>query len=413
MSEPHSIDSAPSPSDAGARQSIGGTYTPPESGPAGEIRSGPLFEKQGPLAMPEGRRAFRGDLRAWFQRFARDLPWRRTDDPYRIWLSEIILQQTRVDQGTAYFERFVSRFPTVRDLAEATLDDVLKAWEGLGYYSRARNLHTAARQVVDEFGGLLPESAADLKKLPGVGPYTAAAVASIAFGEPEAVLDGNVIRVISRLGAFRGDVTRSASRRILQSAADALLDIERPAVHNEAMMELGALVCTPSSPDCPVCPVRSFCAAADEGAPEAYPRKRKRAPVPHYDIAVGVIRRRDDRILIQKRPVDAMLGGLWEFPGGKKRPDEEPADAAVREIREELGINVSVDGRLDSIDHAYSHFRITLHPFTCAIDDSSEEPSSSQPIKWVARDELADYAFPRANRRLIESLLTRTDDNGT
>lgn len=365
------------------------------------------------LEDPDRVDAFRRDLRTWFKRNARDLPWRRTGDPYRIWLSEIILQQTRVDQGREYYETFVRTFPTVHVLAEAALDDVLKAWEGLGYYSRARNLHAAARMIVDDFGGQLPSSAKELRKLPGVGPYTAAAVASIAFGAKEAVLDGNVIRVIARLISFDEDVTRTASRRRLQAVADALLDPDHPAAHNEAMMELGALICTPSSPACDMCPVRRYCSARAEGLQTAYPHKKKKAPVPHYDIAVGVIRARDDRILIQKRPVDAMLGGLWEFPGGKRKSDEAPADAAVREIREELGVDVAVSGRLDPIEHAYSHFRITLYPFTCILTDSAQEPSSKHPIRWVTRDELADYAFPRANRRLIESLLSQDERHGT
>lgn len=363
----------------------------------------------GDLTTSDHMADFRRDLRSWFDANARDLPWRRTDDPYHIWLSEVILQQTRVDQGTAYYERFVSTFPSVHALAEATLDDVLKAWEGLGYYSRARNLHAAARMIVREFDGRIPRTASELRTLPGVGPYTAAAVASIAFGEEAAVLDGNVIRVISRLTSFAEDVSRSASRRRLQSIADALLDPRHPASHNEAMMELGALICTPSAPACETCPVSTYCSAYAEGNPAAYPKKKKRAPVPHYDISVGVIRDLDDRILIQKRPVDAMLGGLWEFPGGKRKKDEEPAEAAVREIREELGVDVSISGRLDPIEHAYSHFRITLYPFTCLLRDSAQEPSSEHPIKWVSRDELSDYAFPRANRRLIESLLTEHD----
>jgi A/G-specific adenine glycosylase len=355
-------------------------------------------------------RAFRTRLAEWFDREARKLPWRRTDDPYRIWLSEVILQQTRVDQGRAYYDRFVGRFPTVHDLATASLDDVLKTWEGLGYYSRARNLHAAARMVVDHFDGHLPDTVSELKRLPGVGPYTAAAIASIAFGRPAAVLDGNVIRVIARLASFGEDVTRSAARRRLQSAADTLLDAAHPGAHNEAMMELGALICTPTSPACGRCPVSDPCSAFAEGTQESYPVKRRRTPIPHYDIAVGIIRHDDGRVLIQKRPVDAMLGGLWEFPGGKREADEEPEDTVVREIREELGVDVSVDGHLSTLDHAYSHFRITLHAYLCSLNDAGQEPSSPQPIEWVTREALAEYAFPRANRRLIETLISGDDD---
>jgi len=345
------------------------------------------------------RGAARAALLAWFDASRRNLPWRRARDPYRVWISEVMLQQTRVDQALPYYERFLERFPDVRSLARAPIDDVLRLWEGMGYYSRARNLHRAAKAVVERFGGRLPTDPGELRSLPGVGEYTAAAVASVAFGVPVAAVDGNVIRVISRLHADDGvpSVAR-VRRRIGERAAD-LLDRERPGDWNEAMMELGATVCMPRSPSCDACPLARHCAGLAAGEPTAFPGRRARTAVPHVDVAVGILQRDDGRYLIQRRPENAMLGGLWEFPGGKCEPGEPPEAACRRELREELGIEVEVGPRVAEIPHAYSHFRITMHAFRCTIVGADPEPGT-----WVTREELSGYAFPRANRKLIEAL---------
>ncbi len=335
------------------------------------------------------------------------MPWRETDDPYRIWISEVMLQQTRVDQAEPYYRRFTEAFPTVEALAEAKLDDVLRLWEGLGYYSRARNLHRAAQQIVEKHGGRVPEGYEAIRALPGVGPYTAAAVLSIAYGKPHAVLDGNVIRVLARVFAVEDDAAKSATRRRLQRLADALLDARQPAAFNQAMMELGALLCTPKSPRCEACPLQAVCAAYAEGNPEAYPVKKKKTPVPHYDVAVGLVHDAEGRLLIQRRPEDGLLGGLWEFPGGKARPGEAPEDACQRELREELGIEVEAERLFHRLGHAYSHFKITLHAFACRIRAGTPTAREGQPLRWASPAALADYAFPRANRRLIEELQRR------
>lgn len=359
-----------------------------------------------PSARPtaDDLRFFRQALPAWFDAVARDLPWRRTNDPYRIWISEIMLQQTRVDQAVPYYERFLAAFPTVHALAEADLDDVLRRWEGLGYYARARHLHRAARTIVERFGGRVPDTYDAIRTLPGIGPYTAAAVLSLAYGRSHAVLDGNVARVLARVFTVADDVKATATRRRLQTLADALIDPEQPGRFNEAMMELGATVCTPTAPRCSVCPLRPVCGAFAEGRPEAYPVTKKKAPVPHHDIAVGVLFNEAGEVLIQRRPEDAMLGGLWEFPGGKREPNEPLRETCRRELHEELGIEVSVGERLCRIDHAYSHFKITLHAFRCALRAGTPTSRTGQPLHWVAVEALGDYAFPRANRRLIEHL---------
>lgn len=338
------------------------------------------------------------------------MPWRETDDSYRIWLSEVMLQQTRVDQALPYYLRFLDAFPTLPDLAAADLDDVLVKWEGLGYYSRARNFYRAVQQVAEQYDGHVPSDYDAFRALPGVGPYTAAAVLSIAFGGPYAVLDGNVIRVLTRVFGVEDNAKKTSTLRRLQATADALLDTEQPGRFNEAMMELGATVCTPRSPACPACPVRTVCTAFAEGDPEHYPNVPKKKPTPHFDIAVAVISDADGRMLIQQRPEDGLLGGLWEFPGGKREADESLEAACAREVREELGLNVDVGAGFAPIKHAYSHFRITLYAFACTVVSGTPHSDAGRPFRWVTPDELDGYAFPRANRRLIEQLAHRAQN---
>lgn len=364
------------------------------------------------LASESHRAAFHEALPTWFEHNRRPMPWRSTGadgrrDPYRVWISEVMLQQTRVDQATPYFERFTAAFPTLPDLAAADLDEVLLLWEGLGYYSRARNLHQAAREVAVTYDGRVPEDEASFRRLPGVGAYTAAAVLSLAFDAPLAALDGNVIRVLTRVFAVADDAGRAAVRNRLQHLATALLDRRQPGRFNEAVMELGATVCTPRQPLCGECPLASVCAARRQGEQERFPVIAKKAPVPHHDIAAAVITDPAGRILIQQRPVDAMLGGLWEFPGGKVKAGETPAEACVREVHEELGIEVETGAPLAMIRHAYSHFRITLHAFAASRVSGEPRHHAGEAVAWVAPADLGGYAFPRANRRLIAILEER------
>ncbi len=351
--------------------------------------------------------AMRGPLLAWYRAHRRDLPWRRSRDPYAIWVSEIMLQQTRVETVRLYYDRFLTAFPDVESLARAQLDDVLKLWEGLGYYGRARNLHRAARVVADESGGALPESVDALRRLPGIGGYTAGAIASIAFGLDEPVVDGNVMRVLSRVFRVRSPVSDASTQRSLWRLARALIPPNRAGEMNQAVMDLGATVCRARAPACGRCPIAELCQARVRGEEEELPRKAARKPLPHDQVAVGVVRKHG-RILIGRRPEEGLLGGLWEFPGGKQKPRETPAACAVREIREEVGVAVEIVEKLTVVEHAYSHFRVTIHAFLCNHTAGRPRPIGCVACKWIRLAEADRYAFPAATHKILAALRDRS-----
>lgn len=350
-------------------------------------------------------------LLEWYGSAKRDLPWRDTDDPYKIWISEIMLQQTRVDTVIPYYHNFLEAFPTVYDLAEASQQQVLKQWEGLGYYSRGRNLHDAAKTVVQEFQGEIPSTHKEITSLKGIGPYTAAAVLSIAFDKTYAVVDGNVLRVITRLFGIPDDIRSGATKKEVQQIADNLIPDTHPGDFNQAVMELGATVCAPKNPQCESCPLSVDCTAYNTAQTETIPYKSPAKKVPHHQIAVGMIVDQQNRLLIALRPQNAMLGGLWEFPGGKKENGETIRQTAARELREELGVEVDVLGHFKTLKHAYSHFKITLHAYWCRIVSGTPEPRSGEKIEWVTLDEIEAYPFPKANKSLIEDLLALNNGN--
>jgi A/G-specific adenine glycosylase len=353
---------------------------------------------------PELVDRLRRKLLEWYDRNRRQLPWRDISDPYRVWISEVMLQQTQVTTVLPYYERFLRRFPTLADLAAAPLDQVLKTWEGLGYYARARNLHAAAGQVMADHGGRLPASYADLRPLSGFGDYTAGAVASIAFGERVPAVDGNVKRVLARLLASTEDITRSGTARRLRAVAAALVPTDRPGDFNQALMELGATLCTPTSPRCLLCPVNSECEGLARGIHESLPVKAPPRQRPYYDVTAAVIRRDDGCLLIAQRKPEAMLGGLWEFPGGKCRPGESLPDCLRREIREELGVEIEVGQHLTTIRHGYTHFRISLHVFECRHLSGDVRALDCADWRWVRLAELGDFAFPVTDQKIIRML---------
>ena len=339
-------------------------------------------------------------LLTWFRKNRRDLPWRRDFRPYAVWVSEIMLQQTRVDQVEGYFRRFLEGFPEIRTLALAPLDKVLKAWEGLGYYSRARHLHQAARIVVRDHGGELPKDYYQLMELPGIGRSTAGAILSLAFGQAFPILDGNVKRVLSRFCHIRQPLDQGAALKKLWRISESLLPGRNPGRFNEALMELGALICLPKKPACSGCPLRVDCRAFQQGDAEKLPVKNPPKKIPHFEVTAAVIRNRG-KILITQRPEKGLLGGLWEFPGGKQKKGESLEACLKREIEEELGIEITVGEPFMKVKHAYSHFKITLHPFFCRRRKGRIQKIGIKDFRWVKPEELDRYAFPRADRRVI------------
>ena len=356
--------------------------------------------------------SFQKSLLAWYRTNKRQMSWRDSANPYHIWISEIMLQQTRVEQMGAYFDRFIAAFPTVEALAAASTDEVLKIWEGLGYYARARNMHRAAQRVAEEFGGSIPDTYEGLIDLPGVGEYTAAAVASIAFDRDHPVLDGNATRLLCRLLRIEGDTKKAAVKAELIAAGEMLLARGEAGDYNQAMMELGARICTPRNPHCATCPVGDLCRArAELEDPTVLPFKRPKEQKPHYQVACGIIRK-GERLLIAQRPSDGMLGGLWEFPGGKQEEGESLAECLEREIREELDIEIEVGDKLTSVDHAYTHFSITLHALAARYLSGEPQTLGCADWVWILPDQLDDYALPRADRHIVDHLRTVSPQMG-
>ena len=354
-------------------------------------------------------------LVAWHNEHQRDLPWRHAPagrrDPYSVWISEIMAQQTRVETVRDYYARWMAAFPTVEALAAADLQDVLKVWEGLGYYARARNLHKAARIVAEEHGGILPAERRTLLALPGIGDYTVGAILSLAFNQPEPVLDGNVKRVLSRLADIDRPIDDRATLKLLWALARAVVEAApkgSAGACNEALMELGATICTPTGPRCLICPLAPHCQAAANGTQHARPVMPPRKRTPHYDVAAGVIwqgRPYASPLLIAQRPHDGMLGGLWEFPGGKREPEDRSLEACLkREIEEELAVTIAVGDPLTTVRHAYTHFRITLHAFHARHVDGQPQASGCDNWRWVGLEELAAFPMPVTDRKIVAAL---------
>lgn len=353
----------------------------------------------------------------WYLANHRDLPWRKTKNPYHIWVSEVMLQQTQVTTVLPYYQKFLQRFPDIKHLARANLQEVLKVWEGLGYYARARNLRSAAGLVLDRYEGVVPPGWQDFRKLPGVGDYIAGAVLSIAFDKPYPVVDGNVKRVLSRLLAMEAAVNQSASNRIYRAAAADLLDNRRPGIFNQAMMELGALVCKPQNPLCDACPVRTQCRAYQSNRTAEFPRKLKKSPIPQYRIAVGVVFKKG-RVLITRRKDEGLLGGLWEFPGGKIRNGEKSEAACIREIKEEVNLTVGIDAHLCKVKHAYTHFKILMDVFCCSYASGRVALNGPVDFRWIELNRLEAFPLPKANHKFLPQLRQyyefrrRNEENG-
>lgn len=342
----------------------------------------------------------------WYSSHARSLPWRGQIDPYAIWISEIMLQQTRVETVIPFFERWMSRFPTILSLAAASRQEVLSQWEGLGYYRRAHNLQRAAQIVQQEYKGNLPSNRQALQQLPGIGRYTAAAIASIAFDEDEPTLDGNIRRVLARIFDIELPARSPAGERLFWRLATSLLPTGKAGDFNQALMDLGATVCLPSAPQCAICPLSDDCLARVRGVQHLRPVPTRKASIPHHTVTAAVILE-NGKVLITQRPPHGLLGGMWEFPGGKLEPGEDLQTCLQREIYEELGVAVQVKRSLGSYSHAYTHFKVTVHAFYCDLKPGSQ-PATIQvaDVRWSPLSCLANYPMGKVDRLIARDLQT-------
>lgn len=352
---------------------------------------------------PSLRRRVGRSLLAWFQQYQRNLPWRRSRDPYRIWVSEIMLQQTQVATVIPYFERFLQAFPTLADLAAADEQEVLRLWEGLGYYRRARNLHRAARLLVAEQAGRIPEDAAALQALPGVGRYTAGAILSQAFDQRLPILEVNSERVLCRLLGCTDDPRRGPVRRFLWESAEALLPERDVGAFNQALMELGALVCTPQAPRCAACPLARDCQARQLGLQERIPAREK-GPEPVEVHEAAVVVRRGDEVLLAQRPDAGRWAAMWEFPHGELHAGESHEAAASRLVAELTGLRADLGAELLTLRHGVTHHRITVVCFEARYRARRFRSAFYRDGRWVLPADLASFPVSSPQRRLAQVL---------
>jgi A/G-specific adenine glycosylase len=348
-------------------------------------------------------KSFQDDLIGWFAEEQRELPWRKDQDPYKVWVSEIMLQQTRVDTVIPYFNSFLENFPTVEALANADEEKVLKAWEGLGYYSRVRNLQSAVREVHEKYGGRVPDSPEGISSLKGVGPYTAGAILSIAYGKAEPAVDGNVMRVLSRILLIWDDIAKPSSRKIFEEAVRKLISHENPSFFNQALMELGALICTPTSPSCLLCPVRDHCQAFHEGVQNELPVKTKKKKQRSVQLAAGVFTNEEGKILIRKRPESGLLANLWEFPTVELTLDFQRHRHQLEEhFEEQYGFKPHVHNALGQIDHVFSHLIWNINVFSGGFNGKVTETPQ---LKLVSEEQIQEYAFPVPYQKMLKQYL--------
>jgi A/G-specific adenine glycosylase len=340
-------------------------------------------------------------LLKWFEKNRRTLPWRETSDPYAIWVSEVMLQQTQVNTVIPYYERFIKKFPTIEILSKANQDDVLKCWEGLGYYARAINFHKASKIVTKQFANQVPQDPRLFKQLPGVGDYINAAVQSIAFGHCMAVVDGNVRRVLSRLFEMTEAVNESKYAKIFAKKARALLYDQAPGDYNQAIMELGALICTPRNPQCPHCPLSKDCQAYHHNTFSIFPKRKKAPAIPTENWVAAVIQK-DNKFLITQRKAGGFLGGLWEFPGGKIRNNETIQHACLRHIKDQLQINIHIINHVTQIKHTYTHFKQTMDAFLCHYHSGTVVLKGPADYKWIKWTQINEFALPKSNLKFLK-----------
>ena len=343
--------------------------------------------------------SFQQDLIGWFEEEQRKLPWRKDKNPYKIWVSEIMLQQTRVDTVIPYFTRFIEQFPTIQALAEAEEDKVLKAWEGLGYYSRARNLQSAVKEVHEKYNGQVPNNQQEISTLKGVGPYTAGAILSIAYGLPEPAVDGNVMRVLARILSIWADIAKPSTRKIFEEAVRRFISHENPSFFNQGLMELGALICTPTSPSCLLCPVREHCQAFSEGTVQELPIKTKTKKQKNVQIAAAVLENDEGKILIHKRPNTGLLANLWEFPNVEVHLSYINEKTQLKEsVLSAYRADIEVSEMIGQIEHVFSHLTWNINAYKGKVQSSIEETDD---LKLVTVKEMEAYAFSVSHQKIF------------
>jgi A/G-specific adenine glycosylase len=343
---------------------------------------------------------FQDDLISWFKAEQRELPWRKDQDPYKVWVSEIMLQQTRVDTVIPYFNRFIQWFPSIEDLANANEDKVLKAWEGLGYYSRVRNLHSAVKEVNEKYNGQVPNTPKEISDLKGVGPYTAGAILSIAYGIPEPAVDGNVMRVLSRILSIWEDIAKPSTRKVFESAVRQLISHDEPSEFNQALMELGALICTPTSPSCLLCPVREHCQGFHEGVESELPVKSKKNSQRNVELAAVIVRDESGKVLIHKRPENGLLANLWEFPNVEIHQTLIMDRAKISDLfQESFDLNIKLEKGIGQIEHIFSHLIWNIQVFIGTLSLPFQECSD---WKLISIAEMEEYAFPVSYHKILK-----------
>ncbi len=358
-------------------------------------------------------------LLAWYHANKRPLPWRLNGNPYRIFVVEVMLQQTQIKTVLPYYERWLKIFPDVHSLARAPLDKVLKLWEGLGYYSRARNLHKAAKMIVEQFGGKIPDDLESLRTLPGIGRYTAGAIASIAFQKPVPLVDGNVFRVLSRIYNCSDDITKPETHHKFYDLAEQLIpplpktlspsrgrgkgegEESGPGNFNQALMELGSLVCFPDVPNCPSCPVKSLCLSLKFGDPTKLPVKKNGLKIKKIEMVVGLLKK-ENKILVRRRPPSGIWGGLWEFPGTIRKKGENLEEALSAEFQNEIGISLQILKKAKPIEHRFTHRLAKIYPFECGLrKNRNGSKFKNRNLKWADRRSLKKLSFPVPHQKIL------------
>ena len=340
-------------------------------------------------------------LLKWYDINKKAMPWREDTDPYRIWISEVMLQQTQVNTVIPYYNKWMKKFPNIKKVALSDIDVILKLWEGLGYYKRAHNIQKACRIIVEDFDATIP-STEEFKNLPGIGDYIYSAVMSIAFNQALPVIDGNVKRVGARF--WETNFINTKDLKVLKEKLLKTISQKRPGCFNQALMDLGREICKPKTPLCNQCPISKQCQAFKHNSVANYPYKIKSKKIPLIDVVVGYIQDEDANFIITKRPKEKMLGGLWELPGGKREKGESLKKGLIREIKEELNINIEVGSKMGMIKHAYSHMKIKLHAYQCKIKNGNIKMNVCEDLKWIKSKNIDKYSFPTANHKLFKKI---------